>query len=362
MLDALGDRLMYRLAYRNLGDHEALVANHTVVSGGGNVGVRWYEIRSPNGPPTIYQQGTYAPDGDNRWMASVAQDKSGNIAVGYSTASSVTYPSIRYTGWETGNPLGTLQAENTLIAGGGVQNSYNRWGDYSAMRIDPTDDCTFWYTQEYYQTTQDGLWYTRIGSFKFSSCGGATKTATTTSLGSSLNPSKIGQSVTFTAAVTSGGGTPTGSITFKDGSTTIGSGTLSGGGASMSTSTLAGGSHSITAVYAGDSTFNGSTSSALTQAVDKANSTTTVSSSLNPSKRGQTVTFTATVSPSSATGSVGFYDGTKLLSTKTLSGATASYSTSTLAAGLHTISAKYAGDSNFNGSTSNVLTQTVTRK
>ena len=453
MLDALGDRLMYRLAYRNFGDHESLVANHSVVTGGGNVGVRWYEVRSPNGTPTIYQQGTYAPDSDNRWMASIAQDQVGNIAVGYSVASSATLPSIRYTGWEVGNAPGTLQPENVMIAGGGVQTSYNRWGDYSAMRPDPVDGCTMWYTTEYYQTTQAGLWYTRIGSFKFPSCGGSVKTSTTTSLSSSLNPSTVGanvtltatvspasatgtvtfydgstvigsnavsagtatmsttllsrgshsltaaysgdanytastsailtqtvngtststslvssknpsgvgESVTFTATVTSGSGTPTGTVIFKDGSTTIGTQTLSGGVASVSTNTLAGGSHSITAVYGGDSTFNGSTSNTVTQTVNKGATSTTVLSSLNPSRKGQTVTFTATVTPSGATGSVGFYDGKKLLGTKTLSSGTASYSTSTLAAGTHTITAKYSGDANFNGSTSATFTQTVTR-
>jgi hypothetical protein len=167
--------------------------------------------------------------------------------------------------------------------------------------------------------------------------------------------------VTFTATVTSGSGTPTGSVTFKDGSTTIGTGTLSGGVASMSTTTLAGGSHSITAVYSGDATFNGSTSSVLTQTVNKGVTSTTIASSLNPSKKGQTVTFTATVTPSGATGSVGFYDGKKLLGSKTLSGGVASFATSSLAAGTHSISAKYSGDANYSGSTSAVLTQTVTR-
>jgi hypothetical protein len=129
----------------------------------------------------------------------------------------------------------------------------------------------------------------------------------------------------------------------------------------MATSALAGGSHSITAVYGGDATFNGSTSITLTQTVNKGTSFTVVVSNLNPSKRGQSVTFTATVTPSGATGSVGFYDGKKLLGTRTLSGGTASLSTSNLSAGSHSITAKYNGDANFNGSTSAVLTQTVTR-
>src|SRR5262249_42890072 len=153
-VDALGDRLMYRLAYRNFGDHESIVSNHTTVGSGGNTGVRWYEVRNPNGIPAIYQQGSFAPDNDYRWMASIAMDQSGNIGVGYSVAGSATYPSIRYTGWEVGNPLGALQAETSMVTGGGSQTGYNRWGDYSVMRIDPADDCTFWYTQEYQATTQ----------------------------------------------------------------------------------------------------------------------------------------------------------------------------------------------------------------
>jgi hypothetical protein len=170
-LDALGDRLMYRLAYRNFGDHESIVANHTVVADTGATGVRWYEIRDPNGTPAIYQQGTFAPDTDNRWMASIAMDKAGNIGVGYSVSSSGTFPSIRYTGWEVGDTFGTLQNESFLVVGGGSQTGYNRWGDYSAMRIDPSDDCSFWYTQEYQATTQFANWNTRIGSFRFPSCG-----------------------------------------------------------------------------------------------------------------------------------------------------------------------------------------------
>jgi hypothetical protein len=207
-LDALGDRLMYRLAYRNFGDHESIVATHTVLTGAGNTGVRWYEVRGPNSTPTIYQQGTFAPDSDNRWMASIAMDHKGNVGVGYSVSSDGTFPSIRYTGWEVGDPLGTLQAETWLVSGGGSQTGYNRWGDYSAMRSDPSDDCTFWYTQEYQATTADADWHTRIGSFKFPSCG-QSQTSTTTTVASSLPTSTFGQSVTFTASVSPSAATGT---------------------------------------------------------------------------------------------------------------------------------------------------------
>jgi Big-like domain-containing protein len=361
MLDALGDRLMYRLAYRNLGDHESLVANHTVLTAGGNTGVRWYEVRSPNGTPSLYQQGTFAPDTtDNRWMASIAMDKSGNIGVGYSVSNgATTYPSIRYTGREVGDPIGTLQAETTLVAGGGSQTGYNRWGDYSAMKIDPSDDCTLWYTQEYQATTQSANWNTRIGSFKFSSCGQAL-TATTTTLGSSPNPSTYGQSVTFTATVTAASGTPAGNVTFKDGGTTLGSSVLNVSDVAIfSTSALAGGSHSITAVYGGSASYSGSTSPTLTQNVSPTGTTTTLTSSPNPSNSGQTVTFTATVSPATATGSVQFLDGATSLGTQNLSGGSATLSTSTLTVGGHSIKATYSGDGNYSGSSSNTVSQTV---
>jgi len=363
-LDSLGDRLMYRLAYRNFGDHESIVANHTVVAPNGNTGVRWYEIRDPNGAPTVYQQGSFAPDSDYRWMASIAMDQSGNIAVGYSVSSSATYPSIRYTGWEVGDTPGTLQAETSLVAGGGSQTGYDRWGDYSAMRIDPIDDCTFWYTQEYQATTQTANWSTRIGSFKFSSCG-QSLTSTTTAVTSSLNPSMYGTSVSFTATVTPSSG-PTGSVTFKDGNTVLGTQPLNASGqASFQTSSFAVSSHSITAVYGGDATFSGSTSAVLTQKVDKADTTTTVASNNNPSAFGQNVTFTATVSPSGTTGtpggSVTFKDGATTLGSSPLSSGVATFATASLAVGPHSITAVYGADTNFNGSTSAALTETVNK-
>ena len=185
------------------------------------------------------------------------------------------------------------------------------------------------------------------------------KTNTTTMLASSANPSTYASSVTFTATVSPSAAT--GTVTFKDGSTTLGTGTLSSGKATYTTSTLAAGSHSITASYGGNTTYNGSTSSALTQTVNKANSTTTLSSSANPSTYGSSVKFTATVSPSSCTGTVTFKDGSTTLGTGSLSSGKATYSTSTLTAGSHSITGSYAGDSNCNSSTSSALTQTVNK-
>jgi len=174
-LDSLADRLMYRLAYRNFGDHESLVVNHSVSVGGRgqskSVGVRWYELRSPNGTPAVFQQGTFSPDSSYRWMGSIAMDKVGNMALGYSASSGGLFPSIRYTGRLVTDPLGTMEAENTIKAGGGSQlRNLNRWGDYSSMAVDPSDDCTFWYTTEYLKANGTFNWSTQIASFKFPSC------------------------------------------------------------------------------------------------------------------------------------------------------------------------------------------------
>ncbi|MDT5029650.1 MAG: hypothetical protein QOE61_6576, partial [Micromonosporaceae bacterium] len=172
-LDTLSDRMMYRASYRNFGDHQSIVLNHTVdTNGADHAGIRWYELNETSGAWALHQQGTYAPDSENRWMGSVAQDASGDIAVGYSVSSSSTFPSIRVAGRLAGDPAGELsQGETTLIAGGGSQtHSASRWGDYSAMQVDPTDGCTFWFTSEYMATTSSADWHTRIGSFKFPSC------------------------------------------------------------------------------------------------------------------------------------------------------------------------------------------------
>jgi Bacterial Ig-like domain (group 3) len=190
-----------------------------------------------------------------------------------------------------------------------------------------------------------------------------TSTASATALVSSANPSAFGASVTFTATVTGSGGTPTGTVTFKDGATTLGNGTLDGSGqTTFSTSTLAAGSHSITAVYNGDGTFGVSTSPVLTQVVNSNSSATSLVSSVNPSAYGASVTFTATVTGSGGTptGTVTFKDGAATLGTGTLNGSgQATLSTSSLAAGSHSITAVYGGDSNFTTSTSPVLTQVV---
>lgn len=179
-LDSLGDRLMYRLAYRNFGDHESLVVNHSVVADpvNQNSGVRWYEIRNPNGatPPVVAQQSTFAPDSGFRWMGSAAMDASGNLAVGYTVLDNASVPPLFASGAIAArsalDPPNQLQAETVIASGTGTQTSgLTRWGDYSAMQVDPVDDCTFWYTTEYLTKTGSFDWNTRVANFKFPGCG-----------------------------------------------------------------------------------------------------------------------------------------------------------------------------------------------
>jgi hypothetical protein len=168
-LDPLAGQMMHRLQYRNFGVYQTLVGNVTADADGlTRAGVRWFELRQAGGGWSIYQQSTYAPDADHRWMGSIAMNESEHIALGYSVSSNSVYPSIRYTGRLSGDPLGQMTlGEGTLVAGSGSQtHAASRWGDYSMMAVDPTDDCTFWYTQEYYEFTSNAGWRTRIGAFQ----------------------------------------------------------------------------------------------------------------------------------------------------------------------------------------------------
>src|SRR2546423_1634527 len=188
-LDSIADRLMFRLSYRNLNGTESLVTNHTVNASAVNptsaatyqAASRYYEFRktTPGGAYSVYDAATYSPDagngatGINRWMGSTAIDNQGNLAMGYSASSTTLIPSIAYIG-RAFNELGaSLTNEVILFPGQGTQasSSGNRWGDYTSMSVDPTDDCTFWYANEYYppgNTLAD--WHTRIGDFKFPTC------------------------------------------------------------------------------------------------------------------------------------------------------------------------------------------------
>jgi hypothetical protein len=171
-------RPTWRLAYRNAGKYETLVTNQSVEALPGVAGVRWYEVRRTNGAYSLYQQGTYAPnDGVHRWMGSVAMDKNGNIGLGYSVVNGTSvFPGIRYTGRLSGDPLGQMTlGEGVIVNGSGVQTTTNsRWGDYTSLNVDPVDDCTLWYTNEYYtaagQASSPAGWQTRIGVFRLPGC------------------------------------------------------------------------------------------------------------------------------------------------------------------------------------------------
>ena len=177
-LDPLREVVMWRLQYRNFGDHETLVGNLvTDLDGTDHGGIRWFELRKNIGAGwQLHQEGTYGPDEASRWMGSAAMDKDGNIAVGYSVSSTAVFPSLRYAGRLATDPAGTLpQGENVILNGSFSQTSTTRWGDYSSMNVDPVDDCTFWYTGEYV-ATPGGNWGTRIAAFRFPGCEGGVET------------------------------------------------------------------------------------------------------------------------------------------------------------------------------------------
>ncbi len=175
LLDTLGDRLMYRLAYRNRLGNESLVvtmAEDPDGAGAQAAAVRWWEIQKPSAnPPVLFQNSTFNPTTDNRWMSSIATDKNGNMAMGYSISSGTVSPGIRITGRLRSEVRNQMQAEQTIMNGAGSQTgTLSRWGDYSTMRTDPADDCTFWYTTEYLGADGAFNWQTRIASFKFPNC------------------------------------------------------------------------------------------------------------------------------------------------------------------------------------------------
>lgn len=177
MLHSNGFGLLTPLQYRNFANaappYESLVVTHSILTGPASsrgVGMRWYELRSPGSTPVVYQQGTYAPDENYRWMGSIAMDGTGDIALGYSVSTTTAYPEIRYTGRVPGDPPGTMETEAVIVAGSGNQSDSDRWGDYTSMSVDPVDDCTMWYTGQYLAASGSKNWVTRLFTFRFPTC------------------------------------------------------------------------------------------------------------------------------------------------------------------------------------------------
>jgi hypothetical protein len=349
LLDSLGDRIMQKVQYRKIGSAESLWVVHTTCGSAHDANFACANTTSATQPQwaqidvtgstinaTPVQEQIYAPDTTMyRWMGSLAVDGQGDMALGYSTSNGTNFPSLAYSGRLVGDPLNNLsQTETQLAAGLGSQNlcgssGCSRWGDYSSMSIDPSDDCTFWYTSEYYATAAsatNGHWTTRIGSFKFPSCGKLSQTITFP------NPGPVTYSSGGTFAL---GATASSGLTVTYTSTTTGVCTVSGSTVTIVTA----GSCSINADQAGDATYNAAP---------------TVTDAITISKASQTISFP---NPGPVTYSSG---GTFGLGATATSGLAVSYTSSTtgvctvssstvtiVTAGTCTIKADQAGNTNY---------------
>jgi hypothetical protein len=309
LLDSLGDRLMYRLAYRNFsGDHQTWLVSHSVTAGS-SVGERWYEFRAPVNSTSlsVFQQGTFAPDSNYRWMGSIAMDSAQDIALGYSVSSSSVFPSISYTGRVATDPAGTMESEASIVSGSGSQpDTSNRWGDYTSMALDAADDCTFWYTAEYYMVTASFDWSTRLASIKFPNCGGPPPPDFTISASPSSVTVAQGNQGTSTVTTTALNGFNS-AITFS--ASGVPSGTtvsfspnpIPAPGNGSSTMTITVGSGTAPGTYPITVTGNGGgTQHSTTVTLTVTGTTTDFSISAAPStqtiRRGSNANYTATVS------------------------------------------------------------------
>lgn len=229
-LDALGDRLMFRNQYRNFGSYETFVTCHSVNSGGGVAGIRWYEYRKVGSTFSLYQQSTFAPgDGKSRWMASIAMNASGDIGMAYSVSSSTMYPSIYFTGRKAADPLNQMTIPEGLIHTGTVSmTTYSRWGDYTATNVDPVDNTTFWTQQEFVGTYGGWCpWATKIASFRFANVpivatiAASAITTTTATLNATVNPNGYATTYHFEYGATTSYGTSTSTVSAGSGTAAL---------------------------------------------------------------------------------------------------------------------------------------------
>jgi hypothetical protein len=319
-LEGLDDRLMNRLVYRNYGDHQALFATHSVQAGASG-GMRWYELRLDSSRnASLFQSGTYAPDGNWRWMGSIAADAEGDVALGFSLSGTAVKPSIHYTGRLAGDALGAMtQGEGTIVDGTGVQtgSSLSRWGDYTSMNIDPSDDCTFWYVNQYQKANGSFNWSTRIGSFKFPGCSAnADATPPTTAITAPAAGADLSGTVDVTADASDNTGVT--KVELYAGTTLIGSDTSSPYSVSWDTTSVADGSYTLTTV-AYDAAGNTGTSAAVGVTVHNAPppDTTPPVTAIDSPAAGATVAgivpFAASASDDVGVTRVDFYVGTTLI-------------------------------------------------
>jgi subtilisin-like proprotein convertase family protein len=295
-LDSLADRLMNRFVYRRFADHEALIVSHSVAAGTGG-GIRFYELRNPLAP-TIFQQGTYAPDTAFRWMSSIAFDSAGNMGLGFAISSSAISPGIHYTGRLATDALGTMgQGEATLVAGAGAQTgNLTRWGDYSSMNIDPLDDCTFWYTQEYIAANGSFNWRTRVGNFKFTNCGNVVNDF-------SITPSPTSRTVASGSSTTYAINTAVLSGASQNVSLTI-SGLPAGVTASFSPTSVASGASSTLTVSVAANTGSSTSTLTITGTGTSATHTATVSLTIQNANAAPAVTITSPTNGSTVSGTI----------------------------------------------------------
>jgi hypothetical protein len=285
-LDTLGDRMMYRFAIRHFADHDRAVINHSV-GFLGHVAIRWYELYDPAGSVTLNQQGTFSPDSTYRWMGSMAEDKNGDIGLGFSASSSTVHPAVRYTGRVPSDAPGTLESEASVVEPSGSQTSgLSRWGDYTAMVVDPSDDCTFWYVDQYEKTSGTFNWHTSISSFAFSACSG-TPAFSLTATPNTLSVAQ-GSSGTSTMTVVPTNGF-SGSVTMS--ASGLPSGVTAGFSPNPTTST------STLTLAAGATATMGTSTVTLTGVSGSLTAATTLSLTVTSGGGGPTVT----VSPTSLT-------------------------------------------------------------